>query len=507
MANYNFKTKPFDHQMEAFEISKDEPFYGYLMDMGTGKTKVTIDNICYLYEKGKIDAVLILAPKGMFHQWAQDSDLFDPNIMREWEMHAWDQAKEDGWVYVWDNSGTKGNTTRQRDILQRDNALSILVMNTEAMSTPKGVKFADKFMKSHDSCFMAVDEATLIKNHKAKRTRSIRAVGGSADYRRILTGTPITQGPLDLFGMMSFLSAQILGKSFYPFRARYAILKEQFMAGRSFKVVVGYTKLEELKARIAPWNIRVDKNECLDLPDKIYMKRDVPLGPTQQKLYDQMRDYAVAILDNRPVVTAPLAITQMMRLRQILCGYMKVDGQDKPVLIKDSQRFKILEGVVDELAGKIVIWCPFRACVEEVAAGLKKKFGNDSVIMYYGGVKNRSELQDQFNDPNSSQRFFVGTPQTGKYGLNFTCCCYIVRYGMDYDLDAVLQSEDRIQGIGRGKSVLDEATGKMVKLNPVYIDLVAPNTIDIKIREALIGKKTIADMITGDQWRGFLNAE
>ena len=507
MEDYNFKTHPYGHQLDSFERSKDPEYFGLLMDMGTGKTKVTLDNLSYLYEKGEIDSAFILAPKGMYHQWAQDSHERETGEYREreWDIHAWDTAQEDGWIYVWDNSESQASKKKRDWILNKDNALSILIMNTEAMSTLKGQKFAEKFVRAHPKCLMVVDEASLIKNHKAKRTRSIKAVGGLAKYRRVLTGTPITQGPLDLFGIMSFLSPRIFGNSFYTFRARYAHLKDQQMSGRTFKIVVGYQRLEELKGRIAPFTVRWAKEDCLDLPDKIYLKYEVPLGPDQKRLYDQMREYSVLTLGDEAVVTAPEVITQMIKLRQILCGYVKLEDQEEPIRIQDSKRYEILEGIVDELSGKVVIWCPFRAAVKEVAEGLRKKYGKDSVIVYMGGTENRSELQDQFNDPESPQRFFVGTPQTGKYGLNFTCCNYIIRYGLDFDLDVVLQSEDRIHGIGRGKTVKDEKTGDLVKLNPVYIDLVSPGTMDEKVRESLMKKKKIADIVTGDGWRTFLD--
>lgn len=507
---FNFHRPPMQHQLDVFNRHKDDLYHGFLMDMGTGKTKLTIDNACYLYHMGWVSAILIVAPKGMYHQWAYGQDnpkkptghrsTWPTHKLREWDKDATELAHRNSFVYVWDNSGSARNMKQQQLLFDRGaKDLKVLIMNTEAFSTAKGVAFAEKFVRAFKT-FMAIDEASLIKHHTAKRTKSLIHIGGYARYRRVLTGTPITNSPLDVYGFESFLNKGTFGGSWFAFRARYAVLKEQYVQNRSFKVVVGYRNLEELKRKLDSCNTRIAKEDCMDLPKKLYMRYTVPLTPEQEQLYRQMTEDAVAYLSDTEYVTAPIVLSQLIKLRQILCGYIKDD--EGVVHAIPSNRLNTFMDAVGELSGKVVMWSPYRKCVLDIAERLKEEFGRDSYGIYMGAgdgvdVTERSAIQNAFNDPDSDMRFFIGTPQSGKYGLNFTCVRYTMFYATDYDLDARLQAEDRCHGKGRGLGDLPQT----------YIDFVSPGTVDEKILESLLDKKRIADLVTGDKWRAFLTGE
>jgi len=184
--NYKFKTKPYAHQMTALEKSWNRETYAYFMEMGTGKTKVLIDNMSMLYDKGKIDGALIVAPKGVVGTW----------YTNELPTHL--PSHIENVTVLWQPNITKQQQEKLDTLFEIDTALHILIMNVEAFSTEKGRLFAGKFLRSHNA-LMAIDESTTIKNPSAKRTKNILALGLEAKYRRIMTGSPVTKNPLDLF--------------------------------------------------------------------------------------------------------------------------------------------------------------------------------------------------------------------------------------------------------------------------------------------------------------------
>ena len=304
MINYKFKTKPYAHQLKALEMSWNKEVFAYFMEMGTGKSKVLIDNISMLYDKGKINSALIIAPKGVYKNW-YDSEI--PNHMVE---HI---NKK---VVLWQSLINKTQQSKLDSLFKLGVDLHILVMNVEAFSTKKGLEFAKKFLNC-SSAMVAIDESTTIKNPAAKRTKAILSLAKMAKYRRILTGSPVTKSPLDLYTQCFFLDPFLLDhQSYYSFRTRYALMKTANFGGRSVQIVVGYRNLGELSEKLKPFSYRVLKDDCLDLPRKTFMKRIVQLSADQLKVYDQMRKTALATLNGKMTTTAT-ALTQIMRLQQI----------------------------------------------------------------------------------------------------------------------------------------------------------------------------------------------
>ena len=310
--NYKFKTPPYKHQLKALEKSWEKSYFAYFMEMGTGKSKVLLDNIAMLYDQGKINGALIVAPKGVIGTW------YDQEIPTHLPNHIENE------IVLWQANITKGQSRKLGRLFKTGEELHILVMNVEAFSTQKGVKFAEKFLACHNSV-MAIDESTTIKNPDAKRTKNICKLAPYAKYRRILTGSPVTKSPLDLYKQCDFLEPELLGhNSYYTFRTRYAVMRTANFGGRSVQIVVGYRNLEELSENLKPFSFRVLKDDCLDLPPKTFMKRIIKLTPAQEKIYKQMKHLALAEMEGKQMTTATV-LTQLMRLHQITCGHFTAD--------------------------------------------------------------------------------------------------------------------------------------------------------------------------------------
>jgi SNF2 family DNA or RNA helicase len=475
---YKFKTKPYAHQLSALEKSWDKDEYAYFMEMGTGKSKVLVDNIAMLYDKGKINAALIIAPKGVYRNW------YSQEIPNHLAGHI------DHKTILWTATTSKAKDKEYQQLFKPDLDLHILIMNVEAFSTKKGLEFATKFLNCHKT-IMAIDESTTIKTPTAKRTKAILALGGLAKYRRILTGSPVTKSPLDLYTQCGFLNEELLGfTSYYTFRNRYAVMRNANFGGRRVQLVAGYQRLDELAKILKPFSDRVLKENCLDLPEKTYIERQVELTDEQKKTYETMKSAALASLKGK-MATAPHVLTQLMRLHQITCGHLKND--DETITEIKNNRIDSLLELLEETEGKAIIWANYVYDINRIVKAISKKYGEDSIVQYYGAIpaEHRQKNIEKFQDPNSPVRFFVGNPQTGGYGITLTAANNVIYYSNGYDLEKRLQSEDRAHRIGQKKAV-------------TYIDLIAPKTVDEKIRKALRKKINIATEIMGEELRQWI---
>ena len=475
--NYKFKTQPYEHQLKALTMSWDKEYFAYFMEMGTGKSKVLIDNISMLYDKGKINGALIVAPKGVVGTW----------YLNQIPDHLPDHIEHKN--VLWKPNITRKQNLRLKSLFETGTNLHILIMNVEAFSTTKGCEFAKKFLDSHRT-LMAVDESTTIKNPDAKRTKNICNLSILSKYRRILTGSPVTKSPLDLYKQCDFLKEELLGHgSYYTFRTRYAIMKTANFGGKSVQIVVGYRNLDELSEKLRPFSYRVLKDDCLDLPDKIYMKRTVQLSSEQKKVYEQMKQMALAEMNGKMMSTATV-LTQLMRLHQITCGHFTAD--DGSIQKIKSNRLDELMDVLEEIEGKVVIWAHYQNDVETIVEHLKKKYGDNSIVDYYGRTRpeNRQSNIDKFQKDEGC-RFFIGTPATGGYGITLTQASNVIYYSNGYDLEKRMQSEDRAHRIGQKKSV-------------TYVDMIADDTVDEKIVKSLRKKVNIATQIMGEELKQWI---
>lgn len=484
VTDHKFYTTPFSHQRVCFSLAKDKPIFALFMEQGTGKTFVNLNVAAYKYLHHEIDACLVVCPNGAKSNWALDEipTHFPPWISRS--------------VFVWE-AGFKKAEQAAFDAAVAAQGIVFLIMNVEAFAHPKAVVFAEKFLKSR-SVFMTVDESSRIKTPSAKRTKALLKLGKLAKVRQVMTGTPVTQGPLDVYTQAKFLDESILGfSSFYGFRNYYALL-----GGYMGRDVVGYAHLDELQARLDPYSYRRLRSECLDLPDKLYKKHYVELSPEQRKIYDEMAEYMVVEFGDGKA-SAAIVLTQMTRLQQITGGFVPVEYVDEANPLEARTNLEQIPGtnpkiealleIAEETQGKIIVWARFRAEIDIIQKALREKYGQDSVVEYHGGVSNddRTINRKRFQDPNDPSRFFVAQPATASMSLTLTQAKTEVYYSNTFSLEDRLQSEDRAMRIGQTENVL-------------IIDLVAKNTLDPKVVVTLRSKKSLADAVTGDAFKDWI---
>jgi len=421
----------------------------------------------------------VSAPKGVIANW-----------IAEIEKHLADRIPRK--IVLWKPSLTKAKRKELMELYEDSDELKILLMNVEAFSTKKGVDVAEFFVKKFKT-LMIVDESTTIKNRKAKRTKAICAVGREAVMRRILTGSPVTKSPMDLYSQMEFLDPGILGfQSFYAFQGRYAIVQRRTLGSHSFNHVVGFRRLDELTEKLQEHSYRVRKEDCLDLPDKVYMSRSVELTKEQSDAYVQMKHLALARLDNGELATTKNVLTQIMRLQQICLGHLTDD--DGVVNELPSNRLDELLNICDEIQGKAIIWATWTMDIRSIGEALRDRYSVQSVALLHGETPDseRQQIVEIFQDRQSELRFLVGHPKTGGFGLTLTAANTVIYYSNSYDLELRVQSEDRAHRIGQDNKV-------------TYVDLLSPDTIDEKIVGALRSKIRIADQILGEDVRKWLD--
>ena len=333
--------------------------------------------------------------------------------------------------------------------------LTIFVMNVEAFSTLKGKQGGEWLGRAFGANgLIAIDEATTIKNNTAKRTKNLCKISQGFKFKRLLTGSPITKSPLDIYAQADFLQHGILGyDSYYAFQNRYAVMFKQKMGAKSFNQIVGYRNIEELTKKIDGFSYRVLKKECLDLPEKVYSVRYVEMTKEQKAMYESIRKHALVMLEDGEMTTAPAVITQLLRMQQILSGHLKTD--DGEMVTFPSLRTNALKDILEEHDGKAIIWSRFRHDIKTITDMLTKEFGEGAAASYFGDTSDdvRQSIIENFQDPSSNLRFFVGNPATAGYGLTLTEANLVVYYANDFNLETRIQSEDRAHRIGQKSNV------------------------------------------------------
>mgnify|MGYP005994579035 FL=1 len=477
--DYKFKTKPYGHQLDALEASWNKEVFAYFMEMGTGKSKVLLDNAAILYDKGEINALLLIAPKGVYKNW------YDSEIPTHLPDHV------DTNIVLWKTSDkSKKQQQLLNTLFKPGSHLNILIMNVESFSSGNGSDFAYKFLASHPKSMVAIDEATTIKTPTSNRTKNILSLSKHCKYRRILTGSPVTKSPLDLYSQCQFLDPWLLDQqSYYTFKARYSICKKIQVNGRQVEIVVGYRNLGELSEKIKSFSKRILKEDCLDLPEKSYVKHYVELTKEQQKVYQQMKKEAIAFLDGKMQSSATV-MTQLMRLHQITCGHFTSD--DGTIKDLPCQRLNELMDILEKIEGKTIIWSHYTHDVKRIIKEIKRVYGDDSVVDYYGqtDTDSRSKNIKKFQTDDKC-RFFVGTTHTGGYGITLTAGSNMIYFSNGYDLEKRQQSEARIDRIGQTKKM-------------TYIDIMTQDTVDERIVKALRNKVNIANTIMDEGFKEWI---
>lgn len=484
---YEFQTKPFDHQKTAIAKAWQKAYFAYLMEQGTGKSKVLLDDIAIQYEMGRIDQAALIPYKGVYAEWATKE------MMQHWpERHK-------SAIHLWQGMNTVRERKAWERFLARDDVFKFFIINVEAFqSGTKAIRAMEEFAESGRT-LGAIDESSRIKSHKSVRTKSLLRLSSMFNIRRILTGTVSPNDPGDVFTQFQFLQPGLLGhNSYYGFRKEFCVEKEIEVdsfnkAGHAIKrkinIIVGAKNESELSRRMEPWRYRVLKNDCLDLPDKIYQVREFDLDPDQARVYADIRDFATAELGEGSFVSAQQAITLLLRLHQTSCGFT-VDEDGVEHWLGDS-RIKACMDITEDTDGKIIFWSGFRTPLRKLVEALRKRYGQEAVVEYHGdrNLAQRREAIDAFQS--GKARFFVGTQQAGGMGITLTAASTVVYYSNTFNLEHRLQSEDRAHRIGQRNNV-------------TYYDLVARGTADRHIVKSLRKKFDIAARIQGDDIREWL---
>ena len=468
MWKYPYKTEPYEHQRVALKNSAEKTEYAYFMEMGTGKTKVTIDNMAWLYMRRKITASLIIAPKSVYTNWQSEIETHLPDVLK-YDVFRWNLDKQKNYLKF-----------------EKSNDLKIFLINVEALSTKRGLNACVDYLKTNKSNMVVLDESTTIKNRTAIRTKNILKLRSLSSIRRILTGSPITKSPLDLYTQCAFLNPELLGFSSYlTFRNRYAEMGDiPVGSNRWISIPKYYKNLEELENKLKGFSSRVRKDECLDLEPKVRQKRNIELEGDAKKIYEKLRTNALAIVQDS-TISFSNKLTEIIKLHQVCNGFTKND--DGEIMQLHNQKLKALEEILEEIDGKVIIWANYIYNIQEIIAFLEKKYGKESVVSIYGAidVETRKEAVEKIQkDP--KVRFLVGNPTTGGFGLTLTACNTVIYYSNNYNLEVRMQSEDRAHRMGQKGTV-------------VYVDIVAKGTLDEAIMKSLTKKGRVAAKTLGEE--------
>lgn len=473
------KTKPYAHQTRGIELSNGQEYFAYFAQMGVGKTFMLLADAERAYNANEIECLFILAPKGVYRNWEH----------KEIPTHLSVPHK----IFTWSSGITERQARKfHTDLFRESYKLKIFLINIEALISERSLNLGISVLQSFSS-MLCVDESTVIKNPKSRRTKATLKLARLAKMRRILTGSPITKNPYDLYSQLEFLCPKLSGFSdFLNYRHYYSIIEKGYgnsmvmrwnpetrkkeMQRLTFERVVDYKNLDKLHARIQPFSYRVLKKDCLDLPEKVYVTRDVPYTPEQATAYNQMKDmWTMEVVQGS--VTATIALTKSMKMHQILCGWVK-DDHGNTIEIP-SRRVETLLEVIEECDDeKIIIWANYRYDIEAIKAKL-----GDGYVEFHGGIgdKERTLAIDRFQN-DSSTRYFLGTTRTAGRGITLTKATLEIFYSYDYDLELRQQAEDRAHRIG----MQDHLT---------IVHLKVPNSIDEKILAVHETKANIADQI------------
>lgn len=497
------------HQTEGLDWSLGKRYYGLFWEQGTGKTWELMADAERAFAAGKIDGLLVAAPKGVHSNWTR----------REIPTHMAAPTKVAAY--------RAGSAPALRACLalnvDKSDRLKVLSINLDALNFKEGFGLAAQFLREHRA-MMVVDESQRIKSPSAGVTKACIRLSKLALARRIASGTPVTQAPMDLYSQFEFMKPGLLGTDSYrAFVARYAELmpddagimrhivkrmKEKHSWARkaaergelNLPQIIRqrngapmWKNLDELSGLIQPHTLRVLKKDCLDLPEKIYQTRYFNLGAAQQRAYTKLKEEL--ILEVGEDLLAVSALAARTKLQQLTSGFVLIEGEPRYVEELATPRLELLKEVVTDQQGPFIVWAHFR---EEIAS-IMRLFAEMGVSAceYHGDVKTsaRDAAIDGFM--NGEFQGFVGQSQSGGVGLTLTAAESVIYYSNDYNWGTRAQSEDRAHRIG-SKSGIIHRVGDVDKEGILYIDLVAEDTIDEDIAAAHQFKSETSAEILGD---------
>lgn len=449
------RTPLLSHQHEAVAKLLPSRVGALFMEMGTGKSRTAIELV--RLRQAKISQTIWFCPVALKH-----------TIQHEILKHT-DASAAD--ICLFDDKTNSCNLPE----------CAWYIVGIESMSASNRVALTVNKLIDENS-LVIVDESSYIKGHKSMRTQRITLMAARARYRLILTGTPITQGVVDLYAQMRFLSPKILGyQSFYSFARNHLEYSEKYKG-----LIVHSHNTEYLAAKIKPYVYQVTKDECLELPDKIYETRHFEMTSEQRNWYEYAKEEILWNIEYEEFQSYTI-FKLFTALQQISCGFWRRDAADKfgrprePFIEIDNPRLPVLLDTVTSIpeTEKIIIWAKYRYDIEQISAQLSAQFGADSVALFYGDVSDKNRIIELANF-RASARFFLATPSCGGHGLTLNEAHYVIFYNNGFKYAERIQAEDRCHRIGQAHKV-------------VYIDIQSDAGIDARIANALYSKGNAVD--------------
>lgn len=441
--------------------------FGFLFEMGTGKTLTSIATMGAMYQMGAIETVLIVAPTSVCPVWPND-------------IHEYADFRCRIGVLL----GDKDKRLRELDAVKTYplKALKIAVINYESIWR-EGIYEA--LMDWRPDMIIA-DESQRIKTHDAQQSKAMHMLGDVAKYKLILSGTPVQNNAIDIFSQYRFLDPSVFGTNYYAFRGRYAV-----MGGFNRRQIIGYRDLDQLIRKEYSIAYRVTKEEALDLPEQTFITRNIPLQGKAKNLYNQIKRDSYAELENGGQVTATTVLTKLLRLQQFTGGFLQPDDGAKPEWVFDG-KLQALEDIIDDYVigedKKLVVFCRFRPEIDIIQSLFQKKKVQYASI--YGDVKisDRGPIVEDFQK-NPKTKIFLAQIDTAGLGITLTAADTCVYYSKNFNYAAYSQSLARIHRIGQ-------------KNTCTYIDLTVEGTVDVLISRALSRKEDLAKTVV-DDWRQY----
>lgn len=480
---YKFKTKPRKHQAAALAKIYKHDAVALFMEMQTGKSKTAIDYCVARRMEDRIRGMLVITKLSLRQNWGIQLETHCPI---PYSIHYPETSKQkqfDRW-------------------LGEDHDFRVMVVGWESLSAGGMVEMCERFLLAVKSAVVG-DETTYIANHKATRTKRVCEFRNISECRLALTGTPVLEGPMNLYSQFDFLDPDIIGiGDFYAFRNRYAVMggyRREIRPGvKQPMEIIGYQNLDELNGLIAPYTFQVLKKDAYDLPPKRREVRTVQVTKEQRRLLDQIRKTESFSLKDKPEVVMQNVLESALRRHQIAGGYAvdpreviktKMDGTlvkklvyDPIELVKPKDNPKMIE-VMNVLEGikkkkQFLLWAVYMPEIRALI-GLAKGMGF-RIGELHGGIPNndRQAMVNRFE--NGDFDGIIGNASTGGMGYTMQAAELNLFYNNTFKMIDRVQAEERSYGDGQTKSGM-------------WTDIIAENTMDVTTMEALIEKKNLAD--------------
>lgn len=474
--SYSYKTSPFPHQAKIFKESVLRESVSLILEPGLGKSKIIIDQASCLFQLGKIDTLVVVAPNGVHRMWVSDEiPLHMPEEV---------QAVSKQLVYYSAKSKNKGFQKEQEELLKHK-GLSILVVSYEACITDAFKKWFKKFLTTRKA-MLVLDESHRIKGATSKIKTTLVAMGSYARYRRILTGTPCDK-VTDVYSQIRFLDKDFWKSKGFPTKTEFdnffCITEDRQFGQNRFKHVVGYRNVEQLSDWVAETGYRMTLSDAgIELPPLLQSKRYHAITGEQKRVYDELKDECRTVLASGDELTTTMAVTKLLRLQQVICGYVATESEQPVQRINPDGKNPRLEVAVDdilkELPHQAIVWSRFTEDINQLMDALGK-----DAVRYDGKVddEGRARAKQAFQ---SGDVKYIVMSSAGAEGLTLTGAKTMLMYANDFKSIIYSQKIGRMFRIGQ-------------KDHTHVIDLVCEGTVDEHIIKALRDKKEISDIIRG----------